>query len=62
MSFQKSPNNDLYTLEANLASQALRELTDGADKDAITKLRLLCFSRGATGILGLGRYECLIGP
>ncbi|XP_036673926.2 calcyphosin-like protein isoform X1 [Drosophila suzukii] len=51
----KSPNNDLYTLEANLASQALRELTDGADKDAITKLRLLCFSRGATGILGLGR-------
>ncbi|XP_037723003.1 calcyphosin-like protein [Drosophila subpulchrella] len=51
----ESPNNDLYTLEANLASQALRELTDGADKDAITKLRLLCFSRGATGILGLGR-------
>ncbi|KMZ03917.1 calcyphosin-like protein isoform X2 [Drosophila simulans] len=51
----KNPNGDLYTLEANLASQALRELTDGGDKDGITKLRLLCLSRGATGILGLGR-------
>ncbi|KRK03552.1 calcyphosin-like protein isoform X2 [Drosophila yakuba] len=51
----ESPNSDLYTLEANLASQALRELTDGEDKDPITKLRLLCLSRGATGILGLGR-------
>ncbi|XP_039494883.1 calcyphosin-like protein isoform X3 [Drosophila santomea] len=51
----ESPNGDLYTLEANLASQALRELTDGEDKDPITKLRLLCLSRGATGILGLGR-------
>ncbi|XP_030558946.1 calcyphosin-like protein [Drosophila novamexicana] len=48
-------NGDLYTLEANLANKSLRELTDGADKDPITKLRLLCFSRGATGILGLGR-------
>ncbi|XP_039494882.1 calcyphosin-like protein isoform X2 [Drosophila santomea] len=52
---EESPNGDLYTLEANLASQALRELTDGEDKDPITKLRLLCLSRGATGILGLGR-------
>nr|NP_788664.2 uncharacterized protein Dmel_CG10126, isoform B [Drosophila melanogaster]AAO41493.2 uncharacterized protein Dmel_CG10126, isoform B [Drosophila melanogaster]ACT88132.1 GH08978p [Drosophila melanogaster] len=51
----KNPNCDLYTLEANMASQALRELTDGEDKDPITKLRLLCLSRGATGILGLGR-------
>ncbi|XP_017084352.1 calcyphosin-like protein [Drosophila eugracilis] len=51
----ESPNSDLYTLEAKLASRALRELTDGADKDPITKLRLLCLSRGATGILGLGR-------
>ncbi|XP_032577912.1 calcyphosin-like protein isoform X3 [Drosophila sechellia] len=51
----QNPNGDLYTLEANLASQALRELTDGEDKDPITKLRLLCLSRGATGILGLGR-------
>lgn len=48
-------NGDLYTLEANLVSKSLRELTDGADKDPITKLRLLCLSRGATGILGLGR-------
>lgn len=48
-------NGDLYTLEANLANRALRELTDGADKDPITKLRLLCLSRGATGILGMGR-------
>ncbi|XP_023166670.1 calcyphosin-like protein isoform X2 [Drosophila hydei] len=48
-------NGDLYTLEASLANKSLRELTDGADKDPITKLRLLCLSRGATGILGLGR-------
>ncbi|XP_037953937.1 calcyphosin-like protein isoform X2 [Teleopsis dalmanni] len=48
-------NLDLYSLEANLINNSQRKLGDGADKDAITKLRLLCFSRGATGILGLGR-------
>ncbi|XP_033149931.1 calcyphosin-like protein isoform X1 [Drosophila busckii] len=48
-------NGDMYTLEANLMNQSLRELSDGAAKDPITRLRLLCLSRGATGILGLGR-------
>ncbi|XP_030370801.1 calcyphosin-like protein isoform X2 [Scaptodrosophila lebanonensis] len=48
-------NDELYTLEADLKNKSLRELTDGAEKDPITKLRLLCLSRGATGILGLGR-------
>ncbi|XP_017845870.1 calcyphosin-like protein isoform X2 [Drosophila busckii] len=53
---QISPSNgDMYTLEANLMNQSLRELSDGAAKDPITRLRLLCLSRGATGILGLGR-------
>jgi len=47
--------HDLYDLESQLQNKAERELTDGTEKDTITKLRLLCLSRGATGILGLGR-------
>jgi len=42
-------------MEANLINKALRELADGEEKDPIKRLRLLCFSRGSTGILGLGR-------
>ncbi|EDW81718.2 uncharacterized protein Dwil_GK10864, isoform A [Drosophila willistoni] len=46
---------DAYTKEATLKNQAKRELANGIDKDPIYKLRLQCFSRGATGILGLSR-------
>ncbi|SPP87964.1 calcyphosin-like protein isoform X2 [Drosophila guanche] len=44
-----------YTKEATLQNMAKRELANGLDKDPIYKLRLQCFSRGATGILGLSR-------
>lgn len=48
-------NQDMYSLEANLKNKSRRELSAGELKDPITKLRLLCFSRGAGGILGLSR-------
>ncbi|KAH8264067.1 hypothetical protein KR038_002104 [Drosophila bunnanda] len=44
-----------YSKEAALSNSARRELANGLDKDPIYKLRLQCFSRGATGILGLAR-------
>ncbi|KAH8268033.1 hypothetical protein KR018_007064 [Drosophila ironensis] len=46
---------DPYSKEAALKNSAKRELANGLDKDPIYKLRLQCFSRGATGILGLSR-------
>ncbi|XP_017845817.1 calcyphosin-like protein [Drosophila busckii] len=48
-------NDCYYTKEAELKNTAKRELANGLDKDPIYKLRLQCFSRGATGILGLAR-------
>nr|XP_017104216.2 calcyphosin-like protein isoform X2 [Drosophila bipectinata] len=44
-----------YSNEAALKNLARRELANGLEKDPIYKLRLQCFSRGATGILGLSR-------
>ncbi|KAH8242855.1 hypothetical protein KR032_002602 [Drosophila birchii] len=44
-----------YSKEAELTNLAKRELANGLDKDPIYKLRLQCFTRGATGILGLSR-------
>ncbi|KAH8382625.1 hypothetical protein KR009_004412, partial [Drosophila setifemur] len=44
-----------YSKEAALKNLARRELANGLEKDPIYKLRLQCFSRGATGILGLSR-------
>jgi len=48
-------NMDEYTKEAELKNHAKRELANGRVKDPMDKLRLQCFSRGATGILGLAR-------
>ena len=50
-----SNHEDFFSKEASLINRSKRELADGLEKDAIHKLRLLCFSRGATGILGLAR-------
>lgn len=42
--------------ETEMASKSLRELqAAGSTADPIQRLRLLCLSRGANGILGLGR-------
>ncbi|XP_055902831.1 calcyphosin-like protein [Eupeodes corollae] len=46
---------DLYTKEASLSQESQRSLDNGIVKDPIDKLRLLCFSRGQTGILQLAR-------
>ncbi|XP_067631832.1 calcyphosin-like protein [Eurosta solidaginis] len=50
-----SGRDDFFSKEASLINRSKRELADGRDKDPIYKLRLQCFSRGATGILGLAR-------
>ncbi|XP_075147241.1 calcyphosin-like protein isoform X1 [Haematobia irritans] len=52
---KESKTKNLYSHEAKLINKSQRELADGTEKDTLTKLRLLCFSRGATGISGLGR-------
>ncbi|XP_073814337.1 calcyphosin-like protein [Musca autumnalis] len=52
---ESNKTKNLYSHEAKLINKSQRELTDGTEKDTLTKLRLLCFSRGATGISGLGR-------
>ncbi|XP_017487326.1 PREDICTED: calcyphosin-like protein [Rhagoletis zephyria] len=52
---EMSGRDDFFSKEASLINRSKRELADGRDKDPIYKLRLLCFSRGATGILGLAR-------
>lgn len=47
---------DLFSKENALKNLAKRELANGQEKDSMHKLRLQCFSRGATGILGLARW------
>ncbi|XP_066138417.1 calcyphosin-like protein [Euwallacea fornicatus] len=49
------PQSATSRQEAEMASKCLRELQAGGNTDAIQRLRLLCLSRGANGILGLGR-------
>lgn len=49
------PRGESYSKEAVLKNLARRELANGLDKEAIYKLRLQCFTRGVTGILGLAR-------
>nr|QNL34489.1 calcyphosin-like protein [Galeruca daurica] len=45
-----------FRQETELATKSMRELQSlGSSGDTVERLRLLCLSRGATGILGLGR-------
>lgn len=46
---------DLFSNQSTLMKQSQRTLDDGLPKDPLDRLRLLCFSRGATGMLGLAR-------
>ncbi|KAH8417952.1 hypothetical protein KR222_009033, partial [Zaprionus bogoriensis] len=54
-SLWQMPRDDAYTKEAELKNLAKRELANGQEKDSIYKLRLHCYTRGATGIMGLAR-------
>ncbi|XP_074039752.1 calcyphosin-like protein isoform X2 [Leptinotarsa decemlineata] len=50
------PQSATSRQESEMASKSLRELQAmGNSADPIQRLRLLCLSRGANGILGLGR-------
>ncbi|CAH1117426.1 unnamed protein product [Phaedon cochleariae] len=50
------PQSATSRQETEMASKSLRELqAAGNSGDPVQRLRLLCLSRGATGILGLGR-------
>ncbi|KAM7359663.1 calcyphosin-like protein isoform 1-T2 [Cochliomyia hominivorax] len=47
--------DDFYSKKATLINNSKRELANGTEKEPIYKLRLLCFAKGATGILGLAK-------
>nr|CAI5819135.1 unnamed protein product [Callosobruchus analis] len=49
------PQSATSRQEAEMASKSLRQLQSGQELEPIERLRLMCLSRGATGILGLGR-------
>jgi len=54
MMYHHGPNS-MSRLESYVASKSLRELQAGKGTDPVERLRLLCLSRGPTGILALGR-------
>nr|AEE62866.1 unknown [Dendroctonus ponderosae] len=50
------PQSATSRQESEMAARSLRELqSTGGSSDPVQRLRLLCLSRGASGILGLGR-------
>ncbi|KAB0796032.1 hypothetical protein PPYR_08196 [Photinus pyralis] len=50
------PQSSMSRNESDMASKSMRKLRAlGASADPVERLRLICLSRGATGILGLGR-------
>ncbi|KAJ8985815.1 hypothetical protein NQ317_012055 [Molorchus minor] len=50
------PQSATSRQETEMAAKSLRELqATGNSMDSVQRLRLLCLSRGANGILGLGR-------
>lgn len=53
------PTSSISRGESELMNKSRRALDDGKHKNPIEKLRLLCLSRGASGIYGLGRYSQL---
>jgi len=53
---QSGQTSSMSRHESDMASKSLRELQGKATgADPVERLRLLCLTRGATGILGLGR-------
>lgn len=50
------PKTSTSRKESEMMNRSLRQLKgEGSTADAVERLRLLCLSRGASGILGLGR-------
>lgn len=52
---QEASVPDVFETEADLMEKSMDALNTGEEQDPIMKLRLLCLSRGATGIIGLSR-------